>query len=28
MVWIFDRSRSSARYRFHQVPQRLLMGIR
>jgi len=26
MVWIFDRSRSSARYRFHQVPQRLLMG--
>jgi hypothetical protein len=26
MVWIFERSRSSARYRFHQVPQRLLMG--
>ena len=26
VVWIFDRSRSSARYRFHQVPQRLLMG--
>ena len=26
LVWIFDRSRSSARYRFHQVPQRLLMG--
>ena len=26
MVWIFDRGRSSARYRFHQVPQRLLMG--
>jgi hypothetical protein len=26
MVWVFDRSRSSARYRFHQVPQGLLMG--
>ena len=26
MVWVFDRSRSSARYRFHQVPQRLLMA--
>jgi hypothetical protein len=26
MVWIFDRSRSSASYRFHQVPQSLLMG--
>jgi hypothetical protein len=26
LVWIFDRSRTSARYRFHQVPQRLLMG--
>jgi len=26
VVWVFDRSRSSARYRFHQVPQRLLMG--
>lgn len=26
MVWVFDRSRSSASYRFKQVPQRLLMG--
>jgi hypothetical protein len=26
MVWVFDRSRSSARYRFNQVPQRLLLG--
>jgi len=26
VVWVFDRSRSSARYRFHQVPQKLLMG--
>jgi hypothetical protein len=26
LVWIFDRSRTSARYRFHQVPQSLLMG--
>jgi hypothetical protein len=26
MVWVFDRSRSSARYRFHQAPQRLLIG--
>lgn len=26
MVWVFDRDRSSARFSFKQVPQRLLMG--
>jgi len=26
LIWVFDRDRSSAKYRFKQVPQRLLMG--
>jgi hypothetical protein len=26
MIWVFDLDRSSGRYKFKQVPQRLLMG--
>jgi len=26
LIWVFDRDRPSAKYRFKQVPQRLLMG--
>ena len=26
LVWVFDRDRSSARFTFKQIPQRLLMG--
>ena len=28
MIWVFDRHRSLAKYRFSQVPQKLLMGDR
>ena len=26
MIWVFDLDRSSGRYKFKQVPQKLLMG--
>jgi hypothetical protein len=28
LVWVFDRDRSSGKYKFKQVPQRLLEGDR